>query len=110
MTNLLPPEELQDVRHFYRARLLTVGSFVATACAAIAFIALVPSYLVLWLDSSSVSVLPETATDRQSDQAEYRKTQDLMKQLAPFVHATSSPTGILMRAVNVRPKGISIDR
>ena len=110
MTNLLPPEELQNVRNFYRARFLTVGSFVATACALIALIALVPSFLIVWIDSSSQRVVPVVSANRELDQTEYRKTQDRIKQLALVVHATSSSMQIVMRAVNARPKGISIDR
>lgn len=110
MTNLLPPEELREVRHFYRTRFLTVGSFVATICAIIALIALMPSYLVLRFDSSSVEASsPEFFSNTALDQDEFRTTQDRLKQLAPIVHATSSLIDTVMRAIDARPKGILID-
>lgn len=80
-----------------------------SACALIAYIALVPAYLVVLFDAPPQSALPGTASDRKLDQAEYKKTQDLLKLLAPIVSTTSSPIHIVMRAVGARPKGILID-
>ena len=109
MANVLPPENLQKVWRCYRARFLIVGSLFALALALVAFLALMPSYFLLWSDSRfSVDSQAISQIDEEADRAELARSQALLSELAPAASATTSPVAALSRILSARPKGIAI--
>lgn len=109
MTNVLPPEAEKELWRMYRARFLIAGSTVALLAALLSALSLLPSYLALHADAESASEQMERVSSAQ-DQEDIRRAQAIVTTFAPFVEATTTPSGALTRALSLRPSGVTVDR
>ena len=107
MSNVLPPSVQQAVRSSYQARFIIAGSLIAIACALLAMLALLPSFLVLVIsgNASSAAQSSENAS-ATADSAAIAQAQALVMALSPVVSATTTPTDAIGAAIAARPAGV----
>jgi hypothetical protein len=108
MSNVLPQEVQRAVWSTYRARFIIAGSLVVIIAAALAALALLPSFLALRsVPVPSVNAAP--TAPNASDRDQINRTQSLLAELTPLVSATTSPVDIVSRALALRPSGVTVD-
>lgn len=109
MSNVLPPTAQQAVRSAYRARFIVAGSLVAIACALLAILALLPSFLVLVISGNASSAARSSASaSATADSAAIAQAQALVAALSPIVSATTTPTDAIRAAIAARPAGVTV--
>ena len=107
MSNLLPPKVKRELWGMYRARSIILVALFLCVLAAVSFLALVPSYLVLqigWRTPAQQSVDPSQAADR----AVMAHTQAVVAALSPLLASTTA-SALITDAIGARPAGITID-
>lgn len=108
MSNVLPPEELQLVQRRFRVRVVVAGSLTLILGAFVASLSLLPTFISVRIAHNSLAnerdSLSSAATDDQSTQA--RALALLTALQGAF--ATSSPTGLLVHAIGLKPQGVTI--
>lgn len=107
MTNVLPPEGLHARRKETRARFVLVGSLVLIVCAAIAMLALLPSYAIVRTGASEKSAQGGVADEVEKN--EIVRTRLLLSGLLPVASSTVSLLEVLDQAIRARPSGIFIN-
>ncbi len=109
MSNLLPNEAKKHVWRMYRVRFVIAGSLVALLAAGLCALSLLPSYLALHA-AKTVNPPPGAPVSgaSEADRAAISSIQTMIKALSPLV-ATTTPTEAIVRALSLRPSGISID-
>ncbi len=110
MANLLPPAYQKKVRRALYARSFAIAGAVASACALVAFIALVPSYVAVRSAMSGSASPTSPVLASMADRAEITQAGALSKLLNPFLSATTSPTQAIRAALLLKPAGVSLDR
>ena len=109
MANVLPIPAQKSLWSMQRARFLIVISLTLIALAAFTFLALVPSFAALEVNTLSA----EEVTARGSTAAEsiknMSKSQSLLSAVDPVVSSTSSPAKVIEKTIALRPKGVTID-
>lgn len=110
MSNLLPPTAKKTIWREYRSRFLVVGSLAGLVCAAVAFLALSPSYLVLRTQEVAPPVIADSSGPGAlaQDRATISRTQALISVLSPLT-GTSTPTDVIASALALRPAGVRVN-
>lgn len=108
MTNVLPPEAEKELWRIYRARFILAGSAVAIIAALLSALSLLPSYLALHANEETPSEQTERVTSAK-DQEDIRRAQAILTTFAPFVQATTTPSLAVIRALSLRPAGVTVD-
>lgn len=91
------------------ARFLLVGSFMISAAAVVAILAIMPAYISVQIARAAVENGAERGGGTASaDHEAAVRTQGLITQLNPVANATSSPTDALSLALAQKPAGLSI--
>lgn len=87
------------------ARFVGVTALELIVTAMIAAAALVPSVLILAYEKAEppAPVIPPT-----SDMTAIAHTQSLIKEVAPMLLSTSSPSSLIVQALSLRPKGVQV--
>ncbi len=110
MANVLPVNTQRRVWGDYRSRAVLIGSLALFVTAALTFLALLPSYVVLaGADSAPEAALPK-AEGSQTDTQGVLRAQSLLTTVFPIVTATTSPTDMVREVLASRPKGVRIER
>lgn len=109
MTNVLPEISKREIWSAYRARFILAGSAVALVVALIAFLALLPGYLALHA-VESVVVQPSSSSSNTETRVDITRAQALLTVLKPLVAATTTPLQIVSAALELRPKGVKVER
>lgn len=107
MSNILPTVSKKAMWRAYRLRFVTAGSFVVLVCAAIAALALSPSFLALRMVDMQPQGSAPTSGSFAADRSTVARTQGLVSVLAPLM-ATSTPSSAILAVLSLRPHGISI--
>ena len=112
MANVIPSDINEELQGYAWARFIIVGAFVALACAAIAFLLLMPSYLAIVLSTQHVddSDAGGALAGKGNDTAVLSHASGLLKILSPIVLATSTPTQTIQAALAMRPQGVHVDQ
>ena len=112
MTNVIPEDIRRDMQSNARARLIVAASMVAIIVAALSFLALLPSYLVLKVNASGAhpSVAVIAPVDIAHDKVLIAHTTTLLNTLSPLVGTTSMPARTIQSVVALRPVGVHIDQ
>jgi hypothetical protein len=111
MSNVLPAEKRKAVWRLYRSHFIIVGSTIALLCALAAFVALLPSYLVLRIDETNPAALQQTgqaAAGTKEDRAAVAYAQAFIATLSPVL-STSTPTDAVQAALAARPRDVAVD-
>ena len=107
MSNVLPESARQSVWRMYRARFCIAACLVFLAVAALAFIALVPSYFTLYVGGyTSLQGSPVNA-HLKDDRAAVAHAQALLGTLSPLLSATTT-SGLIADAISARPATVEI--
>ncbi|MDO8562044.1 MAG: hypothetical protein Q7S05_04455 [bacterium] len=117
MANVLPKETIQSVWRDYRNRLILVSALVFLAIAALAFLSLLPAYVVLKVEENS-EANQASATSTQSnpnpqsrtERNDITRAQTLLVRATQIVFATSSPTEVFGAALALRPDGVTVSK
>lgn len=110
MSNVLPPEYIQQELARARARYVRTTGRLLLISAVVAFIALIPAYMSVRLARNALEQevgITEDA-DTKAAQLEASRAQAIITALKPVAMATSSPSSALQAALSVKPAGISI--
>lgn len=110
MSNVLPQLARKKVWRMYRARFLLAGSVVGLVVAALAAVALVPSYVVL--QASGLGPPAEqtiSAATASQDRMAILENQSLLTALSPLVSATTSRAQLIAAALSLRPADIRVE-
>ena len=94
----------------YRARYIIAGSLVALFAAALAALALLPSYLALHAAEVADSAATSAKAASDADRTALASLRTMISALSPLAIATSTPTQAINHALSMRPAAISIDR
>src|SRR3989338_4357281 len=110
MVNILPQDSLKTVRHFYRSRAVVAGSLVASACGAVALLALLSAYTVINTVPASLEGFPEVKLPASSgeDREEVVRAQILLKEFEPLASSASSSMEFIGAALLARPAGVLV--
>jgi Tfp pilus assembly protein PilN len=110
MANVIPPEEINVVRRKISARFILVASGAIAIGALIAILALMPAYLSVRVARASIdsAINQAAAGNLSAEQTAAVRTQGLITTLKPLASATSSPSDALLRALALKPPGVSI--
>lgn len=109
MANVLPKKSLRAMRRFHRDHFILVGSSVAFVCGLIAFLSLLPAYVIerfersVATDSAEVVSLPQSTV-----RDDLVRAQVLAKELQPFASSTVSALPFLEEVLTARPSGVKI--
>jgi len=113
MSNLLPTSAQKEALRFYRANIIIVGSLLFLAGAFVAFLSLLPAYVLIRAERMSLEEISErtasgiTEDDFESERMEIARAQVLVTRFSSI--ATSSPAlAMLQEALEVRPRGVSV--
>lgn len=109
MANLLPQQYQKRERRRLRARYLAATSLVSLGVAFIAFLALLPGFFEIVLDSAGRTQVPSLQKVSAEDTAKVIEMQLLVARLAPLYGATSTPTDLIAAALADKPAGISVE-
>lgn len=95
---------------FYRTRFIFVGSIALGILAIFALAALMPSYISLAQNRPITdSTTKVSANSRATERNEAFKTQALIAQLQPLVATTTSAMDLIVRALDGKPAGVTVD-
>jgi len=110
MANLLPKDTLQTVRKLYRARFVLVGSLVFGACGAFALFALIPTYILVSIERSTIATMSdeELSLPVSTDQDDLVRAQVLAEELQVFASSSASALPILTAILEARPAGVVV--
>lgn len=109
MANILPPEAQKNVWSMYRARFVLAASIVSLSLSALAALALVPSYLALQLAAPPVVDSVTAGGQNVPDNiAALARTQALVTAIDPILSSTSSPSSVILAALDARPAGVRV--
>ena len=108
MTNLLPENVQQKVWSEYRSRYVLTGSLLLILAAALSFLALSPSYIVLATVHPAATAFV-SVTQNKSDSVDIIRAQTLVSQFGPVITATSSLSQTISAVLAGRPRGVHID-
>lgn len=113
MSNLLLPNAQKEAWRFYRARLVIVGSLVFLTGAFVAFLSLLPAYVLIRAEQTSLEEISKRTASGivgdtfESERTEIARAQVLVTRFSSV--ATSSPAlEMLQEALLVRPRGASV--
>lgn len=109
MANLLPPQAQRSMKGFYRSRFVFTASLVASACAVIALLALLPVYAMV--RGAPTETNPESAAQalpENSDREDLARARLMLKELQPIASSTVSALSILEEIFAARPSGTVI--
>ena len=110
MVNILPPDSLKTVRHFYRSRVILAGSLVAIACGVIVLVSLISAYAVVIGTPIGVDDSPDvtlSASSRENREAIVH-TETLLKELGPLAVSASSTVEFIEAALLARPHSVAV--
>lgn len=107
MANVLPQDRSSAISRFYGARFLFVGSVAAICCAAIACIALLPSFAVSRAEGVPDATSALSAEDQQ-ERVELALAQRLVRQLLPVATTTAPGLSAIDDIVEMKPAGVAI--
>ncbi len=112
MANVIPEKMRHDIARFERARFILVGAAAALICAGIAFVLLIPSFLMVVIDTGQATPDSTIVSSKQqtSDAGALAHTNALLAVLAPIAQTGSTPTAIIADALALRPAGVRIDQ
>lgn len=108
MTNLLPLKRQKAVWAMYRARFLIAASIVLLVFAAIAALALIPSYLALELAAPPAPQTTSQPKGSPGDTAAIARAQAIVRAAVPLVIAATSSSRVIDEALSLKPAGVSI--
>ena len=108
MSNVISGEGRAAVGRMYRARFMIAGGLVFIATAFFAGLALLPVYLALHAVATPTNA-QSAATSGEKDRTEIGRAQAYVTALRPLVAATTSPSKALIRALELKGKGVRID-
>ncbi len=93
----------------HRARFVIVLSLMMIALAMFTFIALIPSFAALEVNTLSADEVNAQGSSAGESLKSMLRSQALLTAVAPIVRATSSPTSAIEKAIALRPKGVIVD-
>lgn len=93
----------------YRSRFVLVASLMLLGLAALAGVALIPSFVSV-LSTENPAALSEAAQAKQNSAYELDYTQSLMSELGPRLTATTSALTIAISALELKPAGLRVNR
>lgn len=109
MSNVLTKEELRRVRKQFRLRCILVGGAMLALGATLAILALTPAFIFLRMAESALeSSQVEMSATAKSDQAAHVRSLAIVNSLKPVVGATTTPAGVISRALTHKPSGVRI--
>ena len=109
MANILPYSSQKKMSKLSRAQFVIVTSSVLSLASLIVYGALLPSYLVLYLNPGSVVAANNISHDQiTSEKAALSHSQSLLNTFAPAVSSVT-PTDAIRTALALQPPGIHID-
>ena len=109
MSNVLPPEEKNLILRRFRERFIALGALVLLLGAGVASLSLLPSLILVSSAEASLRRATEAASKTvREDQVIQTRTLALIQALQGAIQATSSPTQVLQRALELKPKGLKI--
>lgn len=94
----------------HRARFLIVLSLVMIVLAVLAIIALIPSFAVLEANTLSEEEMTAQGSSAAENQKSMSRSQQLLNAVAPIVNSTSTPGQAITHALELRPKGTTVQR
>lgn len=104
---------MRKVARVHRAYFLLMTSLLLSGVGIVAGVILLPSYLIVEKNRSSleeqIAVLSAPSAD-SADKELIKHLQARVEQLKPLIDATSTPSEAIAAALALRPVGISIDR
>ena len=111
MSNVLPPASLREVRRMNTERLLLVGSLLLIVCAVIAFLALVPSYLIVRAESDLPEVSEESiSVADKAERDDIFRAQLLIRDLRPIASSSVPILEVLNEVLRERPADVVVRR
>lgn len=96
-----------------RARVITVGSMIASATALIAILALTPAFLtsaIPLLSDSVPTTSDETTVLYEANRKEAARIRASLAVLLPFIEDRPSVQKVIARVYELRPGGVDIER
>lgn len=108
MANVLPQDRSSAISRFYGARFLFVGSVAAICCAAIACIALLPSFAVSRAEDVPDGATGALSAEDQQERVELAFAQRLVRQLLPVATTTAPGLSAIDDIVEMKPAGVAI--
>lgn len=100
------------MHRLYRNRLLSVASFFVLIGGVVAGVILLPSYLIVKRNQTSLG--SNTSSNRAvasvADRALIKRIQSRVNVLSPYVGATSTPSSLMQMVLASRPSGVSVNR
>jgi Tfp pilus assembly protein PilN len=113
MSNVLPPEAKMRVVRDTQARMIVVGSTVASLAALLAILALTPAFLTSAIPLLSDAVpgeSDETTELYEVNRKESSRIRATLAVLNPFTEERKSVQKIIARVYELRPEGVDIER
>jgi hypothetical protein len=93
----------------HRARFIIVLSLTLIALSVFALIALIPSFAALEVNTLSAEEVNAQGSGAADSLKSMVRSQALLTAVAPVVSATSSPSRAVIKALELRPKGVTVD-
>ena len=116
MSNILPEETIKIVWKRFYVRLILVGGTAAIFVAVLAGLALLPSYIALRTENSSMEQLQTPASllklnpQIQWEIDDIKHSQNLVALVSPYISASSSPSETLGIVLRDKPQGLIIGK
>lgn len=113
MANVLPREAQKKVSRSFRARYVLVGSLALLASAIVTLLALLPAYVVVYVERTSVSgdaslAASPAGAQEKSDRDDILRAQMLLKDLSTTASSTTVGLDAIRAALEKRSKGITV--
>ena len=108
MSNVLPVPAQKSLWAMHRARFIIVLSLMLLSLAVFFGVALIPSFAALEINTLSADEVNAQGSGAAESLKSMMKSQALLTVVAPVISSTSSPSSALMKAIAVRPAGVTI--
>lgn len=112
MTNVLPPEKLQQLRSGVRAKFVMTAALVLAVAAIAGLIALAPAFFVVYFSKikspAELSTQGDAEMQRRADQEIAARTRALLKEVATLTKKPISPSEAITAAYSLSPKGVTV--